>query len=156
MASSLVACSQLWSASPYNTGKTWFFWNVHSIITARILSFLVCIFRHSDWKGRFTKYISVFSPVDTGRKLNVRKTFRRRPGRLLNVLCTLNLRPASMGSPNPGVYLPGKIRIRKHITRWIEWLEKMTINLPAFSETLLFSQSLMARLFEIFSYFSAI
>ena len=34
-----------------------------------------------------------FSPVDTGRKLNVHKTFRRRPGRLLNVLCTFNLRP---------------------------------------------------------------
>ena len=32
-------------------------------------------------------------PVDTGRKLNVHKTFRRRPGRLLNVLCTFNLRP---------------------------------------------------------------
>ena len=33
----------------------------------------------------------------TGRKLNVHKTFRRRPGRLLNVLCTFNLRPASTG-----------------------------------------------------------
>ena len=31
-------------------------------------------------------------PVDIGRKLNVHKTFRRRPGRLLNVLCTFNLR----------------------------------------------------------------
>ena len=39
------------------------------------------------------KYI----PVDTGRKLNVYKTFRRRPGRLLNVLCTFNLRPVSTG-----------------------------------------------------------
>ena len=38
------------------------------------------------------------SPVDTGRKLNVHKTFRRRPGRLLNVLCTFNLRPESTGS----------------------------------------------------------
>ena len=36
-------------------------------------------------------------PVDTGRKLNVHKTFRRRPGRLLNVLCTFNLRPVSAG-----------------------------------------------------------
>ena len=36
-------------------------------------------------------------PVGTGRKLNVHKTFRRRPGRLLNVLCTLNLRPVSTG-----------------------------------------------------------
>ena len=34
-------------------------------------------------------------PVDTGRKLNVYKTFRKRPGRLLNVLCTFNLRPVS-------------------------------------------------------------
>ena len=33
--------------------------------------------------------------VDTGRKLNVHKTFRRRLGRLLNVLCRFNLRPVS-------------------------------------------------------------
>ena len=35
------------------------------------------------------------APVDTGHKLNVHKTFRRRPGRLLNVLYTFNLRPVS-------------------------------------------------------------
>ena len=34
-------------------------------------------------------------PVGTGRKLNVHKTLRRRPGRLLNVFCTFNLRPVS-------------------------------------------------------------
>ena len=37
------------------------------------------------------------NPVDTGRKLNVHKMFRRRPGRLLNVLCTFNLCPVSTG-----------------------------------------------------------
>ena len=36
-------------------------------------------------------------PVGTGRKLSVHKTFRRHPGRLLNVLCTFNLRPVSSG-----------------------------------------------------------
>ena len=36
-------------------------------------------------------------PVDTGRKLNVHKTFRRR--RLLNVLCTFNLCVVSTGLP---------------------------------------------------------
>ena len=36
-------------------------------------------------------------PVDTGRKLNVQKTFRRRPGRLLNGFCTFNLLPVSTG-----------------------------------------------------------
>ena len=40
-----------------------------------------------------------YTPVDTGRKLKVHKTFRRRPGRLLNVLCTFNLRPVSTGTP---------------------------------------------------------
>ena len=40
---------------------------------------------------------SLWYPVDTGRKLNVPKTFRRRPGRLLNVLCTFNLRTVSAG-----------------------------------------------------------
>ena len=38
------------------------------------------------------------NPVDTGRKLNVHKTFQRRPGRLLNVLCTFNLGPVSTGN----------------------------------------------------------
>ena len=38
-----------------------------------------------------------FYPVDTGRKLSVHKTFRRRLGRLLNVLRTFNLRPVSTG-----------------------------------------------------------
>ena len=34
--------------------------------------------------------------MDTGRKLNEHKTFRKRPVNLLNVLFTLNLRPVSM------------------------------------------------------------
>ena len=41
----------------------------------------------SDW----------INSVDTERKSNVYKTSRRRPGRLLNVLCTFNLRPVSLG-----------------------------------------------------------
>ena len=41
--------------------------------------------------------IATRCPVDTGRKLNAHKTFRRRPGRRLNVLCTFNLRPVSTG-----------------------------------------------------------
>ena len=41
--------------------------------------------------------IARHNPVDIGRKLNVHKTFTRRPGRLLNVLCTFNLRPVSTG-----------------------------------------------------------
>ena len=41
--------------------------------------------------------ILISNPIDTGRKLNVHKTFRGCPGRLLNVLCTFNLRPVSTG-----------------------------------------------------------
>ena len=37
------------------------------------------------------------NPVDTGRKLNIHKAFRRRSGRLLNILCTFNLHPVSTG-----------------------------------------------------------
>ena len=43
----------------------------------------------------------ILDPLDTGRKLNAHKTFRRRPGRLLNVLCTFNLRPVSRGDLIP-------------------------------------------------------
>ena len=35
------------------------------------------------------------TPVDTGRKMKVDKTFRRCPGRPLNVICTFDLRPLS-------------------------------------------------------------
>ena len=45
----------------------------------------------------YSKFHLKIYPVDTGRKLNVRKTSRRRPGRLLNVLCTFNVRPVSTG-----------------------------------------------------------
>ena len=37
------------------------------------------------------------NPADAGRKLNVHKTFRKRPGHFLNVLCMFNLRPVSTG-----------------------------------------------------------
>ena len=50
-------------------------------------------------------YAGVFfyNPLNTGRKLNVHKTFRKRPGHLvnvlclMNVLCTFNLCPVSSG-----------------------------------------------------------
>ena len=52
-----------------------------------------------------------YNPLDTGRKLNVHKTFRRRPGRLLNVLCTFHLRPVSTGKYNPaGTRLCSNVR----------------------------------------------
>ena len=41
--------------------------------------------------------ICLIYPVDTGRKLNIHKTFRKRPGHLLNVLCKFSLRPVSTG-----------------------------------------------------------
>lgn len=41
----------------------------------------------------FICFIELLLPVDTGRKFNVRKTFRRGPGCLQNVLCKFNLRP---------------------------------------------------------------
>ena len=44
------------------------------------------------WK----EMLVIWAPVDTGRKLNVHKTFRT--PRLLNVLCTFNLHPVSTGS----------------------------------------------------------
>ena len=51
----------------------------------------------SNFAKKYTRWWIGTIPVDTGRKLNVQKTFRRRPGRLLNVLCTFNLRPVSIG-----------------------------------------------------------
>ena len=55
--------------------------------------------QEKDYEGKKERNLFLESdhPVDTGRKLNVHKTFRRRPGRLLNVSCTFNLRPVSTG-----------------------------------------------------------
>ena len=58
----------------------------------------------------------LISPVDTGRKLNVHKTFKRRHGYLLSVLCTFNLRPVSTGSdlldlPNYFFFISWKISL---------------------------------------------
>ena len=39
----------------------------------------------------------ITSPVDTGHKLNVHKTFRRRPGRLLNILMYVQFTPCVYG-----------------------------------------------------------
>ena len=47
---------------------------------------------HGSLQIRFTLF-----PIDTGHKLNVHMTFRRRPGHLLNVLCTFNLCSVSTG-----------------------------------------------------------
>ena len=44
-----------------------------------------------------TECISNHNPIDTERKLNTHKMFRRRPGRLLNILCMFNLRHVSTG-----------------------------------------------------------
>ena len=49
--------------------------------------------------------MEINAPVDRGRKLNIHKTFRRRPGRLLNVLCTFNLRLVSTGTINFSVFI---------------------------------------------------
>ena len=35
----------------------------------------------------------MLQPADTGRKMNVHETFKRRLGRLLKILCTFSLSP---------------------------------------------------------------
>ena len=77
------------------------FWKLldHSYVQ----SFFSIITRHINYnilKGTLLLKILrtwIKIPVGTGCKLNVHKTFRRRPGRLLKVLCTFNLRHVSTG-----------------------------------------------------------
>ena len=58
-------------------------------------------FTFKCWNS-YSEWENVIKPADTGRNLNVRKTFRRRPGRVVNVLFTFNLRPVSMGNAEHG------------------------------------------------------
>ena len=67
----------------------------------------------------FSFFVSILNsiPVDTVRKLNVHKTFRRLSGRLLNVLCTFNLRPVStgMGGVLSSSIVSERLKMRKSI-----------------------------------------
>ena len=73
---------------------------------------LEAILRWSSFQGKFTWYYKrkhlnhwtqhvnsthIRRSLDTGRKLNAYKTFRRRPGHLLNVLRTFDLSPVPSG-----------------------------------------------------------
>ena len=58
--------------------------------------------------------------MDTGRKWKIRKMFRRRPGHLLNILCTFNVRSVSSGlwsyEIDAEVYLSSsQISVREHL-----------------------------------------
>ena len=57
------------------------------------------------------------APLDTGRKSNLHITFRRRPGRLLNVLCTFNLCPVSRGTGAETCYKNWGMKIEKWGTK---------------------------------------
>ena len=86
-------------------------------------------------------HIDSSQPVDTGRKLNVHKTFRRRLGRLLNVLCTFNLRPVStgqlIGRANQwiGFYLR-KNYVKKEFREWLNSCFKSIEKTQYFSKTI--------------------
>ena len=77
-----------------------------SVMIIHGIVFNLVVKQYQILKGNFFKkteispYLRIFKstyPVDTGRKLKVHNTFRRRPGHLLNVSCTFNLRPVSTG-----------------------------------------------------------
>ena len=67
------------------------------IRTRNELKKILLSFPHNLSLTNLTIFWQHSNPVDTGGKLNVHKTFRRRPGRLLNVLCRFNLLPVSTG-----------------------------------------------------------
>ena len=68
-------------------------------------------------------------PVDTGRKLNAHKTFRRRPGGLLIVLCTFNLRCVSTGQTSSvtGTNISQPIqKLHRALSQYL-WFNKLII-----------------------------
>ena len=80
-------------------------------------------------------------PVGIGRKLNVRKTFRTRLGRLLNVLCTFSLRPVSTGyveytrCPVYSVYL----------SSWLVWPFSWTVCQYQFTPNIIHTYSKLEK-----------
>ena len=82
--------------------STYFRYGVHFIFCHYIIHLIgpnVFLFFCNNSKNTCLNYC----PVDTGRKLNVHKTSRRRPGRLLSVICTFNSRSVSTGEDCQGL-----------------------------------------------------
>ena len=81
----------------------------------------ICNLFKANFPFCFNGFLLLY-PLDTVQKLNVHQTFRKRPGRLLNVLCTFNLSPVSRGSGNfcrvvQGIVIKRNIclvRVRNH------------------------------------------
>ena len=71
-------------------------WTTFYMITVSVMKELIAVEILLQLKSS-SSLIYISFPVDTGCKLNVRKMFRRRPGRHLNVLCTFNFCPVSTG-----------------------------------------------------------
>ena len=69
-----------------------FQWLIESMISVDIIEWFWWLF-NSLMLGvtKARAHLSKSAPVDTRCKLNIHKTFRRRPGRLLNVLCTRSI-----------------------------------------------------------------
>ena len=74
------------------------FFLIHNHVKNYKIDLKQCWKKQTKKKNNNSKDSLHKSPADAGRKLNVHKTFRRRSGRLLNVLYTFNLRPVSAGS----------------------------------------------------------
>ena len=69
-----------------------------SLTPFKFRRFFIHIMKFFQLVGKVLFELSyMIAPADTERKLNVHKTFRSRPGRLLNVLFTFSLRPVSTG-----------------------------------------------------------
>ena len=77
----------------------------------------------------------MWHPVDTGRKLNVHKTFRRRPGRLLNLWCTFNLRPVSTGVLSDNIFWLYRIFERRNFNRTSQGRSKFKVFLTKVFDT---------------------
>ena len=65
-------------------------------------NFTAVFTKNTKKRLNFPKFAHNF-PVDTGHKLNLYKTFRTRPGRLLNILCAFSLSPVSTRFPSEKV-----------------------------------------------------
>ena len=61
-------------------------WLLQNFFLKALLVFL----RDKFSRAPLIRYFGSYVPLDTGRKLNVHKTFSKRLGPLLNVLCTFS------------------------------------------------------------------
>ena len=116
------------------TNQSVYEWQLCSWYVLIFILYYHCLSRRKAHFIRIIPFqiISKQKPLDTACKMKVHKRFRRRPGRLLNLLCTFNLRPVSRR--NILKYLASFLDSKHRISHWRCSTKKAALKILQYSQ----------------------